>query len=128
MYFDCRKPCTLHCRFHDLAIARGDGSYNKLMKTLKRIQLLILDDWGLSVLDPVAGHDLLEVIEDRSQERSTLIASQLPVSAWHGVIKDSTVADAIMDRLIHGAYRIELGGPSLREKYAPKEVTSVSDM
>lgn len=110
----------------DLVIARGDGSYNKLMKDLKKIQLLILDDWGLSVLESVAGHDLLEVIEDRNQERSTLIASQLPVSAWHGVIQDSTVADAVLDRLIHGAYRIELGGPSLREKYAPKEVTSAT--
>ena len=102
----------------DLAIARGDGSYNKLMRQLKKIQLLILDDWGLAGLDPLAGRDLLEVIEDRTQEHATLIASQLPVSEWHDIFQDSTVADAVMDRLVHGAYRIEISGPSMREKYA----------
>lgn len=107
----------------DLAIARGDGSYNKLMRELKKIQLLILDDWGLATLDPLAGRDLLEVIEDRNQERSTIIASQVPVSSWHGIFQDSTVADAVMDRLVHGAYRVDIAGPSMREKYAKKEVT-----
>ena len=107
----------------DLAVARGDGSYNKLMRELKKVQLLLLDDWGLAAFDPTAGRDLLEVIEDRNQERSTLIASQLPVSAWHGVFQDSTIADAVMDRLIHGAFRIDIAGPSMREKYTRKEVT-----
>lgn len=108
----------------DLAIARGDGSYNKLMRQLKKIQLLILDDFGLAGFDPLAGRDLLEVVEDRTQERSTLIASQLPVSEWHNIFQDSTVADAVMDRLVHGAYRIEISGPSMRQRYARKEVTS----
>ncbi len=108
----------------DLAIARGDGSYNKLMRQLKKVYLLILDDWGLVGLDPLAGRDLLEVVEDRTRERSTLIASQLPVSEWHDIFQDSTVADAVMDRLVHGAYRIEISGPSMREKYARKAVTS----
>ena len=112
----------------DLAIARGDGSYNKLMKELKKIQLLILDDWGLAALDPLAGRDLLEVVEDRNQERATLIASQVPVSAWHSIFQDSTVADAVMDRLVHGAYRVDIAGPSMREKYARKGVTSKHDL
>jgi DNA replication protein DnaC len=112
----------------DLAIARGDGSYNKLMKELKKIQILILDDWGLASLDPLAGRDLLEVIEDRNQERSTLIASQVPVSAWHSIFQDSTIADAVMDRLVHGAYRVDIAGPSMREKYARKEVTVKVDL
>jgi DNA replication protein DnaC len=112
----------------DLAIARGDGSYNKLMKELKKIQILILDDWGLASLDPLAGRDLLEVIEDRNQERSTLIASQVPVSSWHSIFQDSTIADAVMDRLVHGAYRVDITGPSMREKYARKEVTVKLDL
>jgi len=107
----------------DLAVARGDGSYNKLMRDLKKIQLLILDDWGLAALDPMTGRDLLEVIEDRNQECATLIASQVPVSAWHDIFQDSTVADAVMDRLVHGAYRVDISGPSMREKQARKEVT-----
>lgn len=106
----------------DMGIARGDGSYNKLMRDLKKVQLLILDDWGLAMLDPLAARDLLEVIEDRHKERATLIASQLPVSNWHGIFQDSTIADAVLDRLVHGAYRLTLSGPSMRKKYA-KEVT-----
>ena len=98
----------------DLAIARGDGSYNKLMKDLKGTELLILDDWGLNTLDPLACRDLLEVVEDRYEERSTLIASQLPVSSWYEIFQDSTIADAILDRLVHSAYRIELSGASRR--------------
>ena len=98
----------------DLSIARGDGSYNKLMTELKKNDLLILDDWGLNTLDPLACRDLLEVVEDRYEERSTLIASQLPVSSWYEIFQDSTIADAILDRLVHAAYRIELSGASRR--------------
>ena len=98
----------------DLSIARGDGSYNKLMTELKKNDLLILDDWGLNTLDPLACRDLLEVVEDRYEERSTLIASQLPVSSWYEICQDSTIADAILDRLVHAAYRIELSGASRR--------------
>ena len=104
----------------DLAIARGDGSYNKLMKELKKIELLILDDWGLNTLDPLACRDLLEVAEDRYEERSTLIASQLPVSSWYDIFQDSTIADAILDRLVHSAYRIDSSGASRRASKAEK--------
>lgn len=104
----------------DLAIARGDGSYNRVMKDLKKAELLVLDDWGLNALDPLSCRDMLEVIEDRYDERSTLVASQLPVSAWYEIFEDSTIADAIMDRLVHAAYRIELSGPSRRSSPSEK--------
>lgn len=102
----------------DLSIARGDGSYNKLLLQIKKIDLLILDDFGMCILDPILGRDLLEVIEDRHKIRSTIISSQLPVSDWHNTFEDSTVADAVLDRLVHDSYRIELFGDSMREKYA----------
>jgi DNA replication protein DnaC len=115
----CRQQ--LMVRYHrvnrlltDLAIARGDGSYNKTMKELKKTQLLILDDWGMAPLDATAGRDLLEVIEDRCQERSTVIVSQLPVAKWHPLFADVTVGDAVLDRLIHDAHRIHLAGESMR--------------
>ncbi|MCG9968386.1 IS21-like element helper ATPase IstB [Pelotomaculum terephthalicicum JT] len=98
----------------DLAISRGDGSYNRLMRELKKTDLLILDDWGMAVLDPVSGRDLLEVVEDRFGYRSTIISGQLPVKEWHELFEDSTVADAVLDRLVHNAYRFELYGPSKR--------------
>ncbi|OPX94663.1 MAG: transposase [Pelotomaculum sp. PtaB.Bin104] len=98
----------------DLAIGRGDGSYNKLMLDIKKTDLLILDDWGMAVLDPVLGRDLLEVVEDRCGIKSTIIAGQLPVSDWHAVFEDSTVADAVLDRLVHNAHRLALCGPSKR--------------
>ncbi len=104
----------------DLAIARGDGSYNRLMNDLKKIELLILDDWGLNVFDPLACRDLLEVVEDRYDTRSTLIASQLPISSWYAIFQDATIADAILDRLVHVAYRIELAGVSRRTAPAEK--------
>ncbi|MEG6512517.1 IS21-like element helper ATPase IstB [Desulforamulus ruminis] len=98
----------------DLAIGRGDGSYNRLMRELKKTDLLILDDWGMAILDPISGRDLLEVIEDRFGYRSTVISGQLPVKEWHELFEDSTVADAVLDRLVHNAYRFELQGPSKR--------------
>jgi DNA replication protein DnaC len=109
----------------EMAIARGDGTYNKIIKDMKKIQLLILDDFGLTGFDLLAARDLLEIIEERHEERSTLFSSQLPVSLWHEIFQDSTVADAVLDRLIHGALRIELGGSSMREKRARKEVTNL---
>lgn len=116
----CRNGCsTLYVRvprlLTNLALSRGDGSYNKLMRDLKKTSLLILDDWGLSPLNAVESRDLLEVIEDRCQLHSTLVASQLPVGAWHALFEEPTVADAIMDRLIHNAYRIELKGDTMRK-------------
>jgi len=98
----------------DLCLARGDGRHPRLIKSLGRADLLILDDFGLEPLDAGARHDLLEILEERYGRRSTIVTSQLPVTAWHEVIGDPTYADAILDRLVHNAHRIELVGESLR--------------
>jgi len=100
--------------FDDLALARGDGRYARLFRALGGVQLLILDDWGLEPLDAQARHDLLEIVEERYGRRSTIITSQLPVDSWHQVIGDPTYADAILDRLVHNAQRLNLSGDSLR--------------
>jgi DNA replication protein DnaC len=100
--------------FEDLALGRGDGRHPRLLKSLGRADLLILDNWGLEPLDAGARHDLLEILEERYGRRSTMITSQLPVDRWHDIIGDPTYADAILDRLIHNAHRIELSGESLR--------------
>jgi len=92
----------------DLAISRGDGTYNQFMKDLKKVKLLILDDWGINTFDPVEGRDILEVIEDRNQINSTVILSQLSVADWHPLFTDPIVADAVMDRLVNGSHIIEL--------------------
>jgi DNA replication protein DnaC len=102
--------------FADLALARGDGRYVRLFRALGGVQVLILDDWGLEPLAAEARHDLLEILEERYGRRSTVMTSQLPVDKWHQVIGDPTYADAILDRLIHNAQRIELSGHSLRRK------------
>jgi DNA replication protein DnaC len=104
--------------FGDLALARGDGRYGRLFRALGGVHVLILDDWGLEPLTPEARHDLLEILEERYGRHSTVITSQLPASAWHGVIGDPTYADAILDRLLHNAHRIELQGESLRRRRA----------
>lgn len=116
----CRQG--LSCRYYrmprllsDLLTARGDGSYPKLLTRLAKIQLLILDDWGLAPLAPQEARDMLEIIDDRSEARSTLIAAQLPVAQWHQTIDDPTVADAILDRLLHHAHQIVLRGESMRK-------------
>ena len=100
--------------FASLALARGDGRHARLQRTLGSVQLLILDDWGLDPLDALARHDLLEILEERYGRRSTIITSQLPVTAWHEVIGDPTYADAILDRLVHNAHRLNLEGDSMR--------------
>lgn len=99
----------------DIGIARADGRYPKLMKDLSKTDLLILDDWGLNPLTEEQRRDLLEVLEDRYQIRSTLVTSQLPVDKWHDYLGDPTLADAIMDRLIHNAHRMPLEGDSMRK-------------
>jgi len=119
----CRSGFTaLYLRaprlYQELAVSRGDGSYGRLLARLTRTQLLIIDDWGLAPLKDQERRDLLEVVEDRYERASTLITSQLPVKAWHEVIGDATLADAICDRLVHCAHRLELKGPSLREAKA----------
>ncbi len=100
--------------FASLALARGDGRYARLLRTLGSVQLLILDDWGLEPLDDQARHDLLEILEERYGRRSTLVTSQIPVASWFHVIGNETYADAILDRLVHNAHRLELTGDSLR--------------
>jgi DNA replication protein DnaC len=101
--------------FDELALARGDGRHARLMKTLTRVELLILDDWGLQPLDAQARHDLLEIVEERYGRRSTIVTSQPPVERWHDLIGDPTYADAILDRLVHNAHRIDLAGESVRK-------------
>ena len=103
----------------DLALARADGSYSKQLRSLARIDVLVIDDWALSPLGADGRRDLLEILDDRHQLRSTLVTSQLPVNQWHDYIGDPTLADAILDRLIHASYRIALKGESLRKRHAP---------
>ncbi|MES0397538.1 MAG: IS21-like element helper ATPase IstB [Syntrophobacteria bacterium] len=100
----------------ELHIAKGDGRYGKLLASFAKTQLLILDDWGLAKLTDEQRHDLLEILEDRHGLRSTVVAAQLPVDNWHEIIGDPTLADAIMDRLIHNAYKINLKGESMRKR------------
>jgi DNA replication protein DnaC len=102
--------------FADLALTRGDGRHLRLLKSIARIDLLILDDWGLEPLDAAMRHDLLEILDDRHGRKSTVVTSQIPVESWHQLIADPTYADAILDRLVHNAHRIELRGESLRKK------------
>jgi DNA replication protein DnaC len=104
--------------FEALALARGDGRYGRMLKTLGRVQLLILDDWGLSVLNPPERRDLLEILDDRHGRASTIVTSQIPVEHWHDVIGDPTLGDAILDRLVHNAHRLQLSGESMRKKNA----------
>ncbi len=100
----------------DMALARADGSYPKLMNRLQKTDLLAIDDFGLAPLNQTERRDLLEVIEDRTGRRATLVASQLPLEHWHEVVGDATFADAILDRLVHHAHRITLKGASMRRK------------
>lgn len=104
--------------FETLALARGDGRYGKLLRSLARVKLLILDDWGPEALTPEQARDLLEIVEDRYDAGSILITSQAPINRWHDMIGIPTLADAILDRLVHNAYRIELSGESLRKQRA----------
>lgn len=115
---------TLYTRaprlFHDLSIARADGSYNRLLSKLAKTDLLLIDDFGLVALNDDSARDLLEVIDDRVNTRSTLIASQFPVDTWHQTIANATFADAILDRVVHNSYKLKLKGPSLRDRESPE--------
>jgi DNA replication protein DnaC len=107
-----------------LAVARGDGSYARILERLARLDLLAIDDWLLAPLRDPERRDLVEVIEDRSERSSTLIASQLSAKDWHAGIGDPNLADAICDRLLHNAHRLDLKGPTMRRtKTAPKTAT-----
>ena len=102
--------------FTALALARGDGRYAKLLRALSRVDLLVLDDWGPEQLSADQRRDLLEIVEDRYDARSILITSQLPLDRWYEIIGNPTLADAILDRIVHNAYRIELSGESMRKQ------------
>ena len=111
----------------ELTIAKGDGQYSKLLTSLAKVDVLILDDWGLMKLSAENRRDLLEVLEDRHGRRSTIATSQLPIEEWHGVIGDATLADAILDRLVHNAYKINLRGESMRKRQAKLTDTETSE-
>jgi DNA replication protein DnaC len=104
--------------FADLATARGEGRLTRLMKSLERTNLLIIDDWGPEPLNAEQRRDLLEIVDDREGKGSLLITSQVPIGRWHEIIGDPTLGDAILDRVIHRAHRIELTGESLRKRQA----------
>ncbi len=122
----CRRDRSAHYvrlprLLHTLAVARADGSYGRVLAKLAKFDLLALDDWLIAPLKDPERRDLIEIIEDRAERASTLIASQLPVTDWHAVIGDPNTADALCDRLLHNAHRIELKGHSMRKtKTAPK--------
>ena len=107
--------------FDELALARADGTYAKLLARFARTDVLVLDDWGLAPVQDVERRDLLEIMEDRHGLRATIWTSQLPVAKWHDHLGDPTVADAICDRLLHNAHRIVLQGPSRRKEEAKKD-------
>lgn len=107
--------------FDELALARADGSYPRLLTRFARIDVLILDDWGLAPVREAERRDLLEIMEDRHGLRSTIWTSQVPVAQWHDHVGDPTIADAICDRLLHNAHRIVLHGPSRRKQENPTD-------
>jgi DNA replication protein DnaC len=109
---------------HELAVGRGDGSYIRLLGRLAKLDLLAIDDWLLAPLRDAERRDLIEVIEDRSERASTLIASQLLAKDWHEVIGDPNQADAICDRLLHNAHRIDLKGPTMRNSKTPLKTSA----
>ena len=101
--------------FEELKIAHGDGSFTRRLAQLAKVDVLLLDDWGLQDLDQGARSDLLEVLDDRVGTRSTVITSQLPLEHWHAWLQDPTLADAILDRLVHQAHKLPLKGESMRK-------------
>ena len=105
-----------------LGLARGDGRYARMLKSLARVHVLILDDWGIAPLNAEQRRDLLEIVDDRHGQASTVITSQLPVAHWHEHIGNPTIADAVLDRLVQATHRIELKGESLRKRGSAKTV------
>jgi DNA replication protein DnaC len=120
----CREGFTVQYHrapklFKELTTAKDDGRYPKLMAALAKVDLLILDDWATALLTDEERRDLFEIIEDRYERRATLMAAQLPLKHWHEAIGDPTLADAILDRLIHNAHKITLKGDSMRKRKKP---------
>ena len=103
----------------DMALARADGSYPRVLSRLAKTDLLILDEWGMAYFNDMQGRDLLELVDDRYQLHSTIIVGQIPMENWHQLLPDPTVADAILDRLVHNAHKIKLDGDSMRKILAP---------
>jgi DNA replication protein DnaC len=117
----CRQGFTVQYHraqrlFGELALAKGDGRYPKLLAALAKTDLLILDDWATAILTDEQRRDLFEIVEDRHGRRSTLLAAQMPLEHWHQTIGEPTLADAILDRLVHNAHKIALKGESMRKK------------
>ena len=118
--------------FADLDLAHGDGRFPRLFRMLVKVDLLVLDDWGPDRLTASQRRDPMEIVEDRHGRGSILITSQLPVPTWHDVIGEPTLGDAILDRIVHNAYRLELDGPSMRkikaaETSEPEATTATDD-
>jgi DNA replication protein DnaC len=107
--------------FRDLSLARADGSLRTLLARLARLDVLVVDDWAMAPLSDAEPRDFLEICEDRYQRRSMILTSQLPVAKWHEQIGDPTLADSILDRLVHNAHRLEMRGESMRKKRGGKE-------
>ena len=114
MYFNTQKLFT------KLKTSKADGTYTREINKIEKQDLLILDDFGLRTLDSVNRHIFMEIIEDRHGKKATIIASQLPTEAWHQIIGEQTIADAILDRIVHSAHRINLKGESMRKKLRKK--------
>lgn len=125
----CRQgKVTLYYRmprlFNELAVARADGSFERLFRKIVRADVLILDDWGPEQMTASQRRDLMEIVDDRYGRKATVITSQLPVESWYDIIADPTFADAILDRLVHHAHRIALDGPSMRKNPQPAPTQS----
>ena len=114
--------------FADLELAHGDGRFARLFRTLVKTDLLVLDDWGPDRLTANQRRDLMEIIENRHGNGSTLITSQLPVDKWHDIVGEPTFADAILDRIVHNAYRLQLDGPSMRKLKANEQAQSAAQI
>lgn len=113
--------------FYNIALSKADGTYSNLMNKLTKTKVLLLDDMGIAPMNDHERRDLLEVIEDRHGLASTIVTSQLPVDAWHEIVGDPTIADAILDRLVHNAHKINLKGDSMRKKYGNLTKKTTSD-
>ncbi len=110
---------------HQLRAAKADGSYLKMQHNLAQADVLLMDDFGIAPFSEEHRQDFLEIIDDRHKRKSTVITSQLPIEQWHDAMGEGTIADAILDRLVHNAHRIALEGESMRKKQRPKENANV---
>ena len=113
--------------FAELEMGRADGRYPRLFRALTKANLMILDDWGPERLNADQRRDLMEIVEDRYQNAAIVITSQLPLAKWHEIIGEPTFADAILDRIVHNAHRIDLDGPSMRKTMADKNNANTID-